>query len=46
MGDAHGKGPLDPAADTLQAELAISVAGAMATFLIGVWGERKARMLS
>lgn len=43
MGDAHGKGPLDPAAETLQAELAVSVAGAMATFLISTWDEQKAR---
>ena len=35
MGDAHGKGPRDPSADALQAELAVTVAGAMATFLIG-----------
>lgn len=37
MGDAHGKGPTDPKSDTLQAELAITVAGAMATFLVGTW---------
>jgi hypothetical protein len=43
MGDAHGKGPLDPAAETLQAELAVSVAGAMATFLISTWDEQRAR---
>lgn len=37
MGDAHGKGPLDPAADRLQAELAVAVSGAMATFLLSTW---------
>jgi hypothetical protein len=36
-GNAHGKGPFDPIADTLQAELAITVAGAMAIYLLGVW---------
>lgn len=41
MGDAHGKGPLDPTAETLQAELAVSVAGAMATFFLSVWEDRK-----
>ncbi len=37
MGDAHGKGPLDATADALQAELAITVAGAMATYLLSTW---------
>ena len=37
MGDAHGKGPQDPTADVLQAELAITVAGAMATYLLSTW---------
>lgn len=41
MGDAHGKGPLDPTADALHAELAVSVAGAMATFLISTWDRKR-----
>lgn len=37
MGDAHGKGPVEPMADPLQAELAVTTAGAMATFFLNVW---------
>jgi hypothetical protein len=41
MGDAQGKGPLDPTADRLQAELAVAVSGAMATYLLSTWEARQ-----
>lgn len=41
MGDAHGKGPVEPLADPLQAELAVTTAGAMATFFLNVWESRR-----
>jgi hypothetical protein len=39
LGDAHGKGAGDPIPDFLQAELAVNLSGAMATFLISAWEE-------
>jgi hypothetical protein len=36
-GDAHGKSPLDGEAHSLHAELAVNIAGAVATMLISAW---------
>jgi Abortive infection C-terminus len=36
-GDAHGKGTLEAVGDRAQAELALNLAGAIATFLVQVW---------
>lgn len=41
MGDAHGKGPVEPLADPVQAELAVTTAGAMATFLLSAWEAKR-----
>lgn len=41
MGDAHGKGSVEPFANSLQAELAITTAGAMATFFLATWEAKK-----
>jgi hypothetical protein len=37
LGDAHGKGEGDPVPAELHAELAVNLAGTMASFLIRVW---------
>lgn len=41
LGDAHGKGPVEPLANILQAELAVTTAGAMATFLLSTWESKQ-----
>lgn len=41
MGDAHGRGPVEPIADPFQAELAVTTAGAMATYFLNVWESRR-----
>ena len=40
MGDAHGKGRQGGQAQIRHAELAVNLAGAMATFLIATWEDR------
>lgn len=42
LGDAHGKGRSSVKPDARHAELAVNVAGAVATFLVQTWEARKA----
>jgi Abortive infection C-terminus len=41
LGDSHGKGPNRAKPYTRHAELAVNLAGSMATFLIETWEHRK-----
>ena len=41
LSDSHGKGPKGARPDTRHAELAVNLAGSMATFLIETWENRK-----
>lgn len=41
MSDAHGHGPTEPIATQLQAEFAVTLAGATATFLIETWESKR-----
>jgi len=41
LGDAHGKGVDDPGPARLHAELAVNLAGTMATFLIAAWEDSR-----
>ena len=43
LSDAHGKGRSAPKPATRHAELAVNLAGAMATFLVNTWSARRAR---
>jgi hypothetical protein len=43
LGDAHGKGASAPAAEPRHAELAVNLAGAVATFLIATWEAEKSK---
>ena len=46
LGDAHGGGPRRARPAARHAELAVNLAGSMATFLVGTWEARKANGIS
>ena len=43
LSDSHGRGPLRAKPDLRHAELAVNLAGTMATFLVATWEHRKSK---